>query len=305
MSLPKPVLITKYDEFRRLVRKFTEGEFNFLLIEAPPGQGKSVIAETLVANTGVILDNAAASAIGLFMELQDHVDQPIVLSDVDELLKGQGKRILAALTETKEVKTIQWLKQNAALEKAGYERSFQTRSRLLMISNDIETLAKRIPAILSRAMYRRFVPDRQDMRVEAACWVGDQEIFDLWSLSLPFGGQPDFRTITKAKALKDAKEEWTIEILKETDLDALDTAILRSLSVRGRDYPNHADILRELLAAGVKVSSKTFYRRIKKILDATAWVIPMRVSAPESDKMTNPSARPCRIVADEPLLVVS
>lgn len=305
MSLPKPVLITKYDEFRRLVSKFTEGDFNFLLIEAPPGQGKSMIAEALVAKTGVILDNAAASAIGLFMELQDHVDQPIVLSDVDELLKGQGKRILAALTETKEVKTIQWLKQNAALEKAGYDRSFQTKSRLLMISNDIETLEKRIPALLSRAMYRKFVPDRQDMRVEAARWVGDQRVFDLWSLSLPFGGQPDFRTLTKAKALKEAKEEWTIEILKETDLDEIDRAILRALAVRGRDYPNHADILRELLATGVSVASKTFYRRIKKILDATAWVSPMRVAAPEDDKVTIPATQPCRIVADEPLLVVS
>lgn len=304
MPLPKPVLITKYDEFRRLVRKFVDGEFNFLLVEAPPGQGKSVIAETLMGSAGVVLDNAAASAIGFYKELYDHIDAPVVLSDVDELLKGQGRRLLAALTDTKEVKKIQWLKQNAALEKEGYPRTFQTRSRLLMISNDIESIARRIPAILSRGTYRKFLPVPQEMRVEASSWIGDQQVFDLWSLTMPFTGQPDFRTIVRAKELKDAKEEWTVEILKETDFDAFDAAIVRSLAVRGRDYPNHADILREIIAAGVNVASKTFYRRVAKILDATAWVSPMRVAPPKDDKATIAPPAACRIVADEPIMVV-
>ena len=157
MSSVTAATIETYDEFKRLITRFASGGINFLLVESPPGRGKSVLTEAIVDGDGLILDNAALSAVGLYMALHDNRDKPVVLADVDELLRSpEGRRIVAAITETRECKKIAWEKQNKGLENAGYPRSFETRSNVLLISNDVEGLKRRIPAILSRATYRRF-----------------------------------------------------------------------------------------------------------------------------------------------------
>jgi hypothetical protein len=302
MSTVTAATIETYDEFKRLVRKFVDGSINFLLVEANPGIGKSWLAQAILDGDGLMLDNAALSAVGLFMALHQHKDRPIVLSDVDEILRSsEGRRILAALTETREEKVIDWAKQNRALDAAGCPNEFRTRSNVLLISNDIEGLRRRIPAILSRATYRRFEPGKQEVRAAAAQWFDDAEVFRLWSLALPFIESPDLRTLKKARELRSIGEDWQVEILKDADLDRLGCEILKHLTIGERPYGYRAAILRDLRAAGLRPPAKTFYRRIERIERATAWVTPMELKVAGIDKLTKlpeeAGASVCQIVA--------
>lgn len=300
-------VITTYEEFRRLVGKFVEGSINFLLVEAQPGLGKSWLAQAILDGDGLMLDNAALSPVGLYMALHQHRDRPIVLSDVDELLRSpEGRRILAALTETRDEKVIDWRKQNRVLEVAGCPNEFRTRSNLLLISNDIEGLRRRIPAILSRATYRRFAPAKQEVREAAASWFDDPEVFHLWSLALPFIESPDLRTLKKARELRSIGEAWEVEILKDADLDRLGCEIVKRLPIGERPYGYRAALLRDLRAAGLRPPSKTFYRRLARLEKATAWVTPMSLKAAEGDNLTNlpetAGSSDCQIVAAQPVL---
>lgn len=300
-------VITTYAEFQRLVRKFVEGSINFLLIEASPGLGKSWLAQTILDGGGLFLDNASLSPVGLFAALHAHKDKPVVLSDVDEILRSpEGRRLLAALTETREVKTVEWAKQNRLLDAAGCPRAFETRSNVLLISNDIEGLRRRIPAILSRATYRRFAPGKQEVREAAASWFDDAEVFRLWSLALPFIEAPDLRTLKKARELRAAGEAWEVEILKDADLDRLGSEIIRRLPIGERPYGYRAQILRDLRAAGLRPPTKTFYRRVERLEKATAWVTPIELGGARIDNVTNlpvgADESDCQIVAPQPVL---
>lgn len=300
-------VITTYDEFKRLVGKFVEGSINFLLVEANPGLGKSWLAQTILDGGGLFLDNASLSPVGLFAALHAHKDKPVVLSDVDEILRSpEGRRLLAALTDTRELKVVEWAKQNRLLDAAGCPKAFETRSNVLLISNDIEGLRRRIPAILSRATYRRFAPGKQEVREAAALWFDDPEVFRLWSLALPFIESPDLRALKKARELRTAGEAWEVEILKDADLDRLGSEILRRLPVGQRPYGYRARLLRELRAAGLRPPAKTFYRRIERLEKATAWLTPMVLRGAEIDKVTiSPvpaDGSECQIVAQQPLL---
>ena len=300
-------VITTYDEFKRLVGKFVEGSINFLLIEANPGIGKSWLAQTILDGGGLMLDNASVSPVGLFAALHAHKDKPVVLSDVDEILRSpEGRRLLAALTETREEKVIEWAKQNRALDAAGCPKDFKTRSNVLLISNDIEGLRRRIPALLSRATYRRFSPGKQEVRAAAAQWFDDPEVFRLWSLALPFIEAPDLRTLKKARELRAAGEAWEVEILKDADLDRLGSEILKRLPIGDRAYGYRAAILRDLRAAGIRPPSKSFYRRVDRLEKATAWVTPIVLGGAGTDNVTiSPEAadgQECQIVAAQPLL---
>ncbi len=255
-----------------------------------------------------MLDNASLSAVGLFAALHSHRDKPVVLSDVDEILRSpEGRRLLAALTETREEKVIEWAKQNRALDAAGCPKDFRTKSNLLLISNDIEGLRRRIPALLSRATYRRFEPGKNEVRAAAAAWFDDPSVFDLWSLALPFIAQPDLRTLLKARELRSAGEDWQVEILKDADLDRLGCEILKRLPIGERPYGYRAAILRDLRAIGMRPPSKTFYRRIERIEKATAWVRPMQLGGTEGGNVTNSTetgTADCQIVGSPPRLVV-
>lgn len=213
-SLPERVLrLTTYDELERYAQAFAEGHLNLLVICGTAGVGKSQTFKRAVGGKACWIDGNA-TAFGVYLQAYAHRDQPIVLDDVDGLYRERnGVRLLKALGQTDQFKSLSWQSDAPTLARNGIPRQFMTSSQVAIITNEWRTANVDVAAVEDRGHCLHFDPSALQVHQQAAGWFWDQEIFDFVAQHLHLIGQHSLRTYVLAWELKQAGLDWSQSIL--------------------------------------------------------------------------------------------
>jgi len=104
------------------VRAFAAGHLNLLMVFGPPGVGKSrSVRQAIVSQVCWI--GGQATPFGIYLQAYEHRHEPIILDDVDCLYADRtGIRLLKALGQTEQTKTLSWQSDAPTLERRGVPR---------------------------------------------------------------------------------------------------------------------------------------------------------------------------------------
>jgi hypothetical protein len=206
---PKNSLILKsYAELESYVDAFAQGHLNLLILVGPPGVAKSRTVRARLGDTACWLEGNA-TAFGIYTELYRHRDAFVVIDDVDSLYSDRnGIRLCKCLCQTDEVKSVAWHSAVRVLEKAGIPRQFETRSRVIIISNDWKTLNRNVAALQDRGHVLAFCPTASEVHQKAVQWFQDQEILAWFESNLARISEPSLRLYVRAAELKRSGLEW-------------------------------------------------------------------------------------------------
>ena len=151
----------------------------------------------------------SASPFVIYCKLFQQLDQPVVIDDVDRLYRSKdGVNLLKFLCATEPVKTVSWQSATSQLDKERVPREFETTSRVVIISNDWQTLNRNVAAVEDRGHVLRFAPTASEVHERTREWFDDEEIFDWLGDRLHLIENPSMRLYYKAAELKEAGFDW-------------------------------------------------------------------------------------------------
>src|SRR5712692_2247964 len=213
-SLPAHALrLSTYSELEQYVRAFAAGHLNLLMIFGPPGVGKSRSVRQALGSQ-VCWIGGQATPFGIYLQAYEHRHKPIVLDDVDGLYADRlGIRLLKALGQTEQTKTLSWQTAAPTLTRSGIPRQFTTTSRIALVGNDWKTLNADVAALEDRGHLLLFEPTPLEVHRQAARWFWDQEIFDFIADHLHLMAQHSLRSYCHAWELKRADLNWRQAVL--------------------------------------------------------------------------------------------
>ncbi len=152
----------------------------------------------------------------MYATLYKHRDEYVVIDDVDALYADRsGVRLLKCLCQTEEAKAMAWHSDARSLERQGIPREFETKSRVIIISNDWRTLNKNVAALQDRGHVLFFEPSAAEVHAQAGKWFEDKEIYEWFAANLHRVREPSLRHYVRAKELKTAGMDWTAVLASE------------------------------------------------------------------------------------------
>jgi hypothetical protein len=206
------VKITTYSDLDGYIRAFAAGSFNLLVLVGAPGLQKSRVVRDAMPDACWI--EGHATALGIFMRLWEHRDQPVIIDDVDSLYADRAAvRLLKGLCQTDRRKTVAWESDAPALRREAIPRRFTTASRVLIIANAWKTLNVHVTALEDRGHLLHFEPTALEVHTRTASWFWDQEVFDWIGQHLHLIERPSMRLYLAAWELKVAAMDWRGNLL--------------------------------------------------------------------------------------------
>jgi hypothetical protein len=203
------ILIDNYAEFRDDVRALADAKYNFLIVIGRTGVGKTEAVREMVGPHVVF--EGRPSAWGFYCQLYEFRHATVLLDDVSPQFYHDPtcQSLLKALTETRATKTLAWHTAAAGSDKA-VPRSFETDSRVVVLTNGWETINEHIRAIESRAFIISFDPTPEELHFEVGRrgWFGDQEVYDFVWAHRRFITRPDMRAYRRIAEQKRAGRPW-------------------------------------------------------------------------------------------------
>jgi hypothetical protein len=127
-----------------------------------------------------------------------------------------GVRLLKCLCQTEDEKTVAWHSDARSLERQRIPREFTTKSRVVIISNDWQTLNKNVAALQDRGHVILLQPSASEVHAQAGKWFEDEEIYGWFASNLHRVREPSLRHYVRAKELKAAGMDWA-EVLAAED----------------------------------------------------------------------------------------
>jgi hypothetical protein len=213
-SIPENFLhVRTYEKLKQYADAFAAGHLSLLGVFGHPGVGKSRFIRRALGD-GVCWINGNASAFGIYMLAYEHMDQPIVIDDIDDLYRDRvGIRLLKALCQTEREKTIRWETDSKTLDRRDIERNFTTTSHVVIIGNEWKSLNGNVSALEDRGHRLFFDPSAVEVHRQAAEWFWDQEVFDFIAAHLHLYECPSQRTYYRAWEQKKAGLDWREVVL--------------------------------------------------------------------------------------------
>jgi hypothetical protein len=199
-------VIKSYAELVRFVEAFRDRKLSAVLILGDPGLGKSRIVSDVLGNDAHFI-SGQTTAFGLYKELAWNIDAQLVLDDIDSWVTDRAAvRLLKALFETKPVKLLEW--HTTAAKQYRVPTKFQTRSRVILITNSWKTLNENVAAIEDRAHVLAFEPTALEVHQQVGKWFWEPEIFDFIGGNLSLIKRPSMRAYVLAWEQKIAGLPW-------------------------------------------------------------------------------------------------
>ena len=191
-------VIHTYQELRQFTEAYARGHFHLLILVGGPGLAKSHLLRAVVGS-GACWIEGNATPLGMYIQLWQHRDHPVVIDDVDSLYANPaGVRLLKCLCQTDPVKTVAWQSTATALDRDEIPRRFTTSSHVAIICNAWKTLNDNVAAVQDRGHVLIFEPTPLEVHKQVAGWFWDQEIFDWFGRHLHLIRQPSMRYYVRA-----------------------------------------------------------------------------------------------------------
>jgi hypothetical protein len=261
-NLPASVVcVATYSELERYAQAFADGHLNLVMLCGAPGLGKSQCFRRALGGTVCWIDGNA-SAFGIYLLAHEHLNQPMVLDDVDGLYRDRhGIRLLKALCQTDRVKSVSWHTNVATRQGLDIPRQFTTTSRVAIIANQWKALNADVAALEDRGHCLAFTPSALEVHRQAARFFWDQEIFDFVAAHLHLLIQPSLRTYVLAWELKQAGLNWREAVLGR----CLRGATLAVAKFKANpSFASERDRVRAFVAAGLGCRA-TYFNCAKKL----------------------------------------
>ena len=282
LKLPVDVIdIITYEEFHQYMVKFAEGELGLVLLLGRPGTGKTETVKRVVgfdeeethrqgqggAGRRVLYVEGHAQPCGLYGQLWEHRDCPVILDDLDRLYgKPECVRLLKPLCSNRHAKRITWY-TNATLGSGGLPSSFITTSNVILIANEWRTLNANVRALEDRSIILWFAPSPLEIHHRTADWFDDPEVYAFVGGYLAHIPQVSMRYYDKGKRLKRAGFlDWKKSLLQMM-LPERATAVVAGLQLDPRLSSDLQRVAQFVAETGL--SRRTYYRLKKRLPQPT------------------------------------
>ncbi len=132
-----------------------------------------------------------------------------MIDDVDGLFADRAAvRLLKCLCQTDPHKRLGWHSAATAGDDQGIPSSFETTSRVAILSNELKTQNVNVSAVVDRGHVVMFDPSAQEVHLRTAGWFWDQEVFDFIGRSLHLADPLSMRDYALAWELKRAGMDY-------------------------------------------------------------------------------------------------
>ena len=214
----KVLRLTTYERLDEYLRAFAKGHFHLMILVGAGGLAKSRSVRAVLSDGEACWIEGNATPFGMYAKLYRHRDQFVVIDDVDALYADRsGVRLLKCLCQTEEEKAVAWHSDARSLERQRIPREFTTKSRVVIISNDWQTLNKNVAALQDRGHVILFQPSASEVHAQAGKWFEDEEIYGWFAANLHRVREPSLRHYVRAKELKAAGMDWTEVLAAEAE----------------------------------------------------------------------------------------
>ena len=250
--------ITKFAELRRYAESFAAGKLNLVVITSEAGLGKSTLMGRALNGRGHIIDGGGGmSALGLYTELYENQDKPILIDDIDKLYTDTACiRLLKALTQTERRKVLAWHTFNRGADSYP-PNEFSTTSPVCIVANEFLISNANTRAIADRGVLIEFNPPPDEVHLEAGKWCDDTEVYDYIGSRMDGIVTHSFRAYYVASQLHAAGHDWKA-VLQATWNEHVELIALRDVH---RDPSlNTSDKRIVTWCARTGLSRKTYYR---------------------------------------------
>ena len=256
----KVLRLTTYERLDEYLRAFAKGHFHLMILVGAGGLAKSRSVRAVLGDGEACWIEGNATPFGMYAKLYRHRDQFVVIDDVDALYADRsGVRLLKCLCQTEEEKAVAWHSDARSLERQRIPREFTTKSRVVIISNDWQTLNKNVAALQDRGHVLLFHPSASEVHAQAGKWFDDDEIYGWFAANLHRVREPSLRHYVRAKELKAAGMDWTAVLAVE---DENKRARLAAEILESTEYASTAARVEAFVARGGGCRATFFnYRR--------------------------------------------
>jgi hypothetical protein len=271
--------LASYQQLEQFVRAFAAGQINLLFLIGPPGVQKSRIVRAALGPQAAWIEGNV-TPFGLYRELYRQRDELIVLDDVDDLYRDRAAlRLLKCLCQTEPVKQVAWHSDAVTLRREEIPRSFQTRSRLVIIANELRTSNVNVQAVQDRGLVVLFEPSPLEIHLRAATWFWDSRVFNFIGENLQLAQRLSLRDYTLSWEMKQAGLDWRHWLLAKWGLSGSRLLVARLKA--DTSFQNEAQRVQAFITQGGGCRA-TYYNLAKKLHHAKAPKIQLTCSPPES-----------------------
>lgn len=261
---PGTIRVTTYAAFRDIVSKWASGKLDdSVIVIGPAGVGKSEQARAALKGVEHCYLKGSATKYGVYLSLIAHQNEPVVLDDVDTLLRSaEVTGLLKMLLETTSPKLVQWTTANTVLGD-DVPASFSTTSRTMILANELSQVSKNFSAVLERCTIVYFSPTVEEISAYAKSWFkGDPDVYAYVTERLPAAPAPSCRYYYHAQKWKNADFDWKALLDTMMTPAEQDATLVKALEIR---YTSAADRVK----AWTKETGKSAqsYWTVKRFLD--------------------------------------
>ncbi len=261
--------VTTYGELEERVDSFFDGVLDLLVIRGPTSTGKTYHIRERTSNGEGTYLNGSLSPLETYKTLYHSMDVPIVLDDMEELMRSRRRRtILKNLADTYEVKTLSWRSSTPRLE--GVPETFNTTSNVCIVCNELNTKGLNEEALVSRGLVLDFWPSDEELadRMEIVakeyeCGLSLDERYEVFRFIrewMPFSSEANLRTLVIGLRLRDGGRDWRDTLTRGMDVDVRLVLVKDLLAEHDRVGDAAAAFAEE---TGLTV--RTFYNLKKKL----------------------------------------
>lgn len=274
-AVPHEVIrLSNYAQLELYLTKFACGDLGLVLLLGRHGTGKSESVRRILSKPTWAGNNSAALKSGLYVEghmqpfglyrqLWEYRNQPIILDDLDRLYADPDcVRLLKPLCNTVREKRLHWL-TNLTMGDGMVPSSFTTASSVILIANEWKSLNPNVRALEDRAIILHFCPSNEEVHRQVGQWFDDTEVYGFLAKILPVVPAISMRHYCKGSQLRRAGlSDWRQSLLQ---MALPDRCVACAIAVQyDSDLHNEQErVARFIATTGV---SRATYFRIKSKL---------------------------------------
>lgn len=227
------IRVDTYAKYQDLIGKWATGVLDDTLIAiGGAGLGKSETAAAALADWPHLYLKGQASKYGVYLKLAEHVDQPVVLDDIDTLLADSDVTgLLKMLLETRNPKVIQWTTGKTLSDTANVPTEIRTHSRTMILANELKLVSKNFGAVLDRSTIIWFNPSPAEIHKYVGSWFfkhskdveADREVYNFCGERIHLTPSPSCRYYYHGRKWKAAGLDWqqmVNDLMKPSDSKA-------------------------------------------------------------------------------------